>query len=58
LVDVAAGVAGTPVVVEVVAEVTILGTISPTMGLLGVVLVNLLVNGRKVAAPGSIRSIA
>jgi hypothetical protein len=42
LVDVAAGIAGTPVIVEVVVEVAILGTVSPTSGLVGVVLVDLL----------------
>jgi hypothetical protein len=51
LVDVAAGVAGVPLVAEVDAEVATVGTVSPVVGLLGVVLIDLLLDGWKVAAP-------
>jgi hypothetical protein len=56
LVDAATSIAGTPVVVEVVAKVAVLGTVSPTSRLVGVVLVDLLLDCREVAAPRSVRS--
>jgi hypothetical protein len=56
LVDVAAGVAGVPVLVEVGAEVAILDTIRPE--LLRVVLTSLLLDCREVASCGLIGSTA
>jgi hypothetical protein len=56
LVDVATGVTDAPVLVDVGAEVTILGTVHPR--LIGVVLIDLLLDGREVVARRSIRSIA
>jgi hypothetical protein len=47
LIDVAAGVTGVPILVEVGAEVAILGTIH--LRLTGVVLIDLHLNGREVA---------
>jgi hypothetical protein len=47
---------GTPVVVEVTAEIAILGPVCVTSGLIGVVLIDLLLDGREVAALISIRS--
>jgi hypothetical protein len=58
LVDVAASIAGTPVVVEVVANVAVLSTVSLTSRLIRVVLVDLLLDGWEVAAPRSIGSTA
>jgi hypothetical protein len=40
-----------PLVAEVDAEVATVGTVSPVVGLLGVVLIDLLLDGWKVAAP-------
>jgi hypothetical protein len=56
LVNVAVSIMGTPVVVEVTAEIAILGPVCVTSGLIGVVLIDLLLDGREVAALISIRS--
>jgi hypothetical protein len=56
LVDVAAGIAGTPILIKVGAEVAILGTVRPR--LLGVVLIDLLLDGGEVAVHRSIGSTA
>jgi hypothetical protein len=56
LVDIAAGIAATPILIKVGAEVAILGTVRPR--LLGVVLIDLLLDGGEVAAHRSIGSTA
>jgi hypothetical protein len=56
LVDVAAGIAGMPILIKVGAEVAILGTVRPR--LLGVVLIDLLLDGGEVAVHRSIGSTA
>jgi hypothetical protein len=58
LVDVVAGITGAPIVVEVVTEVTVRGPIYPTSALIGVVLIDLFLDGMEVVALRSIRLTA
>jgi hypothetical protein len=55
LVDIAAGFTSAPIVVEVVTQVARIDVVSPAFGLLGFVLIDLLLDGWKVGAPGSMR---